>query len=141
MKGPYDDILGLPRHVSAKHPPMPRRNRAAQFAPFSALAGYGDAIRETARHTEPRRELDPQRQQELDAQLRRLLALGSGEPQGGGGLFSTGCEKGRGRLPDGYGPAPGSAGGSGAAGFGGRDDHPVGAGDGTSRGIPRPLRA
>lgn len=59
MKGPYDDILGLPRHVSAKHPPMSRRNRAAQFAPFSALAGYGDAIRETARHTEPRRELDP----------------------------------------------------------------------------------
>lgn len=81
MKGPYDDILGLPRHVSAKHPPMPRRNRAAQFAPFSALAGYGDAIRETARHTEPRRGLDPQRQQELDAQLRRLLALGSGSPR------------------------------------------------------------
>ena len=81
MKGPYDDILGLPRHVSAKHPPMSRRNRAAQFAPFSALAGYGDAIRETARHTEPRRELDPQRQQELDAQLRRLLALGSGSPR------------------------------------------------------------
>lgn len=81
MKGPYDDILGLPRHVSAKHPPMSRRNRAAQFAPFSALAGYGDAIRETARHTEPRRELDPQRQQELDAQLRRLLALGSRGPR------------------------------------------------------------
>ena len=67
MKGPYDDILGLPRHVSAKHPPMSRRNRAAQFAPFSAL--------------EPRRELDPQRQQELDAQLRRLLALGSRGPR------------------------------------------------------------
>ena len=81
MKGPYDDMLGLPRHVSAKHPPMSRRNRAAQFAPFSALAGYGDAIRETARHTEPRRELDPQRQQELDAQLRRLLALGSRGPR------------------------------------------------------------
>ena len=81
MKGPYDDMLGLPRHVSTKHPPMPRRNRAAQFAPFSALAGYGDAIRETARHTEPRRELDPQRQQELDAQLRRLLALGSRGPR------------------------------------------------------------
>lgn len=81
MKGPYDDMLGLPRHVSTKHPPMPRWNRAAQFAPFSALAGYGDAIRETARHTEPRRELDPQRQQELDAQLRRLLALGSRGPR------------------------------------------------------------
>lgn len=81
MSGPYEDMLRLPRHVSTKHPPMPRRNRAAQFAPFSALAGYGDAIRETARHTEPRRELDPQRQQELDAQLRRLLALGSRGPR------------------------------------------------------------
>lgn len=81
MKDPYDDILGLPRHVSIKHPPMPRRNRAAQFAPFSALAGYGDAIQETARHTEARRELDPQRQQELDAQLRQLLALGRQGPR------------------------------------------------------------
>ena len=97
MKGPYDDILGLPRHVSAKHPPMPRRNRAAQFAPFSALAGYGDAIRETARHTEPRRELDPQRQQELDAQLRRLLALGSKKD---GGAYRTAMGRVRGVLAD-----------------------------------------
>lgn len=111
MKGPYDDILGLPRHVSAKHPPMSRRNRAAQFAPFSALAGYGEAIRETARYTEPRRELDPQRQQELDAQLRRLLALGSRGPRVAvvyfqpdakkeGGAYRTAVGRLRGVLPD-----------------------------------------
>lgn len=80
MSGPYEDILGLPRHVSTKHPPMPRQNRAAQFAPFAALTGYDAVIREAARHTEPRRELDPQRQQELDARLRQLLALGSRGP-------------------------------------------------------------
>ncbi len=72
MSGPYEDILGLPRHVSTKHPPMPRQNRAAQFAPFAALTGYDAVIREAARHTEPRRE--------LDARLRQLLALGSRGP-------------------------------------------------------------
>ena len=33
----YDDIIGLPRHVSNTHPHMPVQDRAAQFAPFSAL--------------------------------------------------------------------------------------------------------
>ena len=45
----YKDILDLPRPVSKKHTPMPRINRAAQFAPFAALTGYESAIEETAR--------------------------------------------------------------------------------------------
>lgn len=43
----YNDIIHLPRHVSGKHPQMPRRDRAAQFAPFAALSGHGAIIRET----------------------------------------------------------------------------------------------
>lgn len=43
----YDDIINLPRHVSKNHPPMPMINRAAQFAPFSALTGYDAVINET----------------------------------------------------------------------------------------------
>ena len=43
----YDDIIDLPHHVSKKHPQMPLRNRAAQFAPFAALTGYDDAIEES----------------------------------------------------------------------------------------------
>lgn len=35
----YDDIIGLPHPVSKKHPPMSLRDRAGQFAPFSALTG------------------------------------------------------------------------------------------------------
>ncbi len=54
----YDDILTLPHHQSSVHPHMSRTDRAAQFAPFSALAGYEEAISETARLTEEKKELD-----------------------------------------------------------------------------------
>lgn len=54
----YDDILNVPHHQSAVHPHMLRADRAAQFAPFSALAGYEEAISETARLTEEKKELD-----------------------------------------------------------------------------------
>lgn len=47
----YDDIINLPHHVSKTHKPMPLINRAAQFAPFSALTGYDDAITEAGRQT------------------------------------------------------------------------------------------
>lgn len=52
MTDKYDDILHLPHHVSQKHPQMSMQERAAQFSPFAALTGYGDAIQETARLTD-----------------------------------------------------------------------------------------
>lgn len=50
----YKDIISLSRPVSAAHPPMPLSDRAAQFLPFAALAGYESAIRETARQSQKR---------------------------------------------------------------------------------------
>ena len=47
----YDDIINLEHHVSKKHPSMSLHARSAQFAPFVALTGYEDAVRETARET------------------------------------------------------------------------------------------
>ena len=47
-KTKYSDIIELPHHVSSKHPPMPVRDRAAQFAPFAALTGHEEAMRKTA---------------------------------------------------------------------------------------------
>ena len=41
----YDDIINLPHHVSKRHPQMSMWNRAAQFAPFSAVSGHDAAIR------------------------------------------------------------------------------------------------
>ena len=46
--GKYDDIINLKRPVS-KHPKMSLYQRSAQFAPFSALTGYDEIIKETAR--------------------------------------------------------------------------------------------
>jgi hypothetical protein len=48
MRNDYDDIINLPHHVSKRHPQMSMWNRAAQFAPFAALTGYDDAIKDTA---------------------------------------------------------------------------------------------
>ena len=58
MPTPYDSIINLPHPVSKKHPQMLIADRAAQFAPFAALTGYGAAIRETGRLTDKRIELD-----------------------------------------------------------------------------------
>jgi len=55
---PYDDILDMPHHVSTRHPQMSMHDRAGQFSPFAALDGHGDILRETARLTEERLELD-----------------------------------------------------------------------------------
>ena len=74
MKTPYDDIIRLPHHVSRKHPRMPMRDRAAQFAPFSALTDCGAALDETARITVPKRELDAQEADVLDRRLALLRA-------------------------------------------------------------------
>lgn len=53
MKDPFEDIINLPHPVSKRHPQMSLEQRAAQFAPFSAVTGYETAIRETAhRHAE-----------------------------------------------------------------------------------------
>lgn len=47
----YDDIIHLPHHVSDTRPHMAPLDRAAQFAPFAALTGHAEAIKETERHT------------------------------------------------------------------------------------------
>ena len=52
MNTEYEDIINLPHHVSPRHPRMPLHARAAQFAPFSALSGYGEEIGKSARRVE-----------------------------------------------------------------------------------------
>ena len=73
MNRDYSDIIDLPHHVSTRHAHLPMESRAAQFSPFAALTGYGEAIEETARLTDTRSELDDSRKAELDETLRLLL--------------------------------------------------------------------
>lgn len=43
----YRDIIDLPHPDSKTHPRMSIQNRAAQFAPFAAVTGYDDAVKQT----------------------------------------------------------------------------------------------
>ena len=68
----YDDIIDMPHHVSSTHPHMSDMDRAAQFSPFAALTGYDDAVKETARLTEQRIELDEYEKEKIDSQLQYI---------------------------------------------------------------------
>ena len=58
MKDSYEDIIDLPHPASKKHERMSRMNRAAQFAPFSALTGLGRALKQTADKNEEKWEME-----------------------------------------------------------------------------------
>lgn len=91
--GKYDDIISLPHHESAKHPKMPALDRAAQFLPFSALVGHDAAVRETARLTDGRAELDESRKEELDVHLQLLREQLARKPQASITYFVPGAQK------------------------------------------------
>ena len=73
MNNRYDEIMGLPHHVSKTRPQMPMSDRAAQFAPFAALTGYESAIKETGRLTDERIELDEEALAALDRKYQLLI--------------------------------------------------------------------
>ncbi|MBQ2938184.1 MAG: hypothetical protein IJE05_04840 [Clostridia bacterium] len=77
----YDDIINLPHHVSKKHPRLSMEQRAAQFAPFAALTGFGDAINEISRITENRIELDDEEKLKIDNILQKLINKISNKPK------------------------------------------------------------
>ncbi len=81
MRGKYDDIIDLPHPVSQTRPRMSMLDRAAQFSPFAALTGYGDAINETGRWTERKAELSEEEKQELDRSQQALLEKGTQHPE------------------------------------------------------------
>lgn len=72
MNNQSNELIKKPHHRSLRHLPMPIQNRAAQFAPFAALSGYEDVIRETARLTQKQTELAEDRKAELNACLQTL---------------------------------------------------------------------
>ena len=71
----YGDIIDLPHHQSPTRPHMSLHDRAAQFAPFAALTGYGDAVAETARFTDNMVTLDESAIDELEWKLREAVMM------------------------------------------------------------------
>lgn len=67
--GKYDDIINMKHFVSKRYPQMSMRDRAAQFSPFAALTGYDAAIKETARLTDRRVDLNDDMLQKLDEKM------------------------------------------------------------------------
>ena len=77
----YADIIDNPHHVSSSHPKMSVYDRAAQFSPFAALTGYEGAIKETARLTEDRIELDELEKSVINEKLRQIQGILTEQPK------------------------------------------------------------
>lgn len=75
MTDKYADMIYLPHHVSTKHPQMALIDRAAQFAPFAALTGYGAAIKESERQTTVTPTLSQEQVDEINQTLFSLTDL------------------------------------------------------------------
>ena len=73
--GEYDDIIHLPHYEPKRHPRMPMAARAAQFAPFAAVAGHDAAIREEGRITDSWAELGDTGNEELNRKMEQLITL------------------------------------------------------------------
>lgn len=75
MTDKYADMIYLPHHISTKHPQMTLIDRAAQFAPFAALTGYGAAIKESERQTAVTPTLSQEQVDEINQTLFSLTDL------------------------------------------------------------------
>lgn len=69
QKFPYEDIVDLPPHISKKHPQPTMLERAARFSPFAAITGYEEMVKEAARVTDKRIELDEGSKELLNEKL------------------------------------------------------------------------
>lgn len=77
----YDDIINLPHHISKKHPQMSLYARSAQFAPFAALTGYEEEVKETARETNERIDIEDELKSILDGKLQIILEQIKNHPE------------------------------------------------------------
>ena len=73
MDNKYSDIINLPHYQSKKRQPMSIHDRAAQFSPFAALTGHDEAIKETARLTDKKIELDETTKIQLNEKFNYIM--------------------------------------------------------------------
>ncbi|MBQ7563601.1 MAG: hypothetical protein IJT16_06380 [Lachnospiraceae bacterium] len=80
-KNDYSDIIDHPHYQSKTRPHMSLYDRAAQFAPFSALVGYDAAVDEAGRLTDRQIILDEDAITRLDESLRALSETAPEHPE------------------------------------------------------------
>ena len=76
----YSDIINLSRPVS-KRPRMTLEQRSAQFAPFAALTGYEGQVKETARLTNKRIEINEELKEILNQKIQLIQKKIKEQPQ------------------------------------------------------------
>lgn len=76
----YDDIINLEHPTSKVHKRMSKEARAAQFAPFAALTGHDDAVKETERRTEEKKYMDENSKNILDEIILKIQSKIKSEP-------------------------------------------------------------
>ncbi len=69
MNEKYADIINMPYRKSTKRPQMSMYDRAAQFSSFAALTGHSEAIKETARLTDEKTELNDEQMEDLNNKI------------------------------------------------------------------------
>lgn len=69
----YDDIINLNHPEPINHPRMSIAKRAGIFAPFAALTGYDDEVKETGRETSEEIEINEDAKEKLDIKLQTII--------------------------------------------------------------------
>ena len=77
--GKFDDIINHEYIKSPTRRHMTMVERAAQFGAFKAVVGHEDALRETARLTDEKMELDEYTKVELNEKLQRIATSDEAE--------------------------------------------------------------
>lgn len=93
MKDVYGDIINLP--YVKKERKISEEMRAAQFAPFAALSGYGNVIKETQRIKDSKPELDEERLESINACIESLYKKQHLHPKVNIGYFTGSKEDAR----------------------------------------------
>ncbi len=75
VENKYADIIALPHHISGSRKHMSLYDRAAQFSPFAALTGHDEALKETARLTDSKPELDESEKLIISEKLQTVINL------------------------------------------------------------------
>ena len=73
MEDNYNDIINIKHYEPKNHKRMSNYQRAAQFAPFAALTGYDEIVKETGRTTDKKIELSEEEQQELNNKINEII--------------------------------------------------------------------